>query len=412
MSKEDFLKTKLQLLRHIPSTELGLFDARYNPATGELSIDVKFEIHKFIRGGHITEWKESDKEKFLKTFQSKINEYWNDRFMIKCLKPGWTDVVAIPVFSFRKVDSGFHYSIKIAGTSGTSNTAVRTYQTDHDRKVKGDIDYATAVFGAQASDRYANAKSQNKNILDALRLPLNVPVGTHSTGGQFSFPAMSLMQTYAENVNYVFSGVRNKPMIKITGVGSKTKKDADRVASVLKTFRVLNPIKTTSGVRRFGRSAPKGERVVTVEWDNLVAFDAAIPRDYEAIPLASQATIAHEYGHMLGLPDEYNVLCSQSTDFFAENSLIRSKGEGDVHLGNNPANNQNAQSETIAKNQKEFVRLCGQAGIVAPPFGRPNICIMSGGSVFKDYHCITVWEALCKMTASTVRPKDWRIELL
>jgi hypothetical protein len=401
MNKDAFLGSTFQQLKHQPSTSLGYFDATYRPATGVLAIEIRYEI-AFSNAG--LTWTTEIQDTFKTEFTNKIPEYWNDRFVIGCTKPGWQDVVVKPEFSLREATDR-HFSIKAAGTMGTRNTAVRPFGTGHDR-VASSIDHATAIFGSQAADRMANAEFQLGEIRGALRTPFDIPLGSPSTGGQFSFNAMSHLQGFANNVVHAFARTATRPKLKLTALDSRSSGAADKVKSILMHFGIQNPIETS----RDSMFAAEQASGVRVEWANLAEFDQMFPTDAKSVPLFSQATIVHEYGHMLGLPDEYNVLCSESVNPLVAHMLVRGDTEGNQYLRHNLARDA-ASGGAIAENQRVFMELCGEAGILPPPFGRPNMNVMSGGSRFEPHHCITAWEALCAMTAGTVEKKEWQIRM-
>jgi hypothetical protein len=401
MTKDEFFARTFTLRKHKPATNLGYFDATYTPDRLTLKIDIRFEI---IFTNATVVWTAETKDTFKAAFAALIPEYWNNKFVIRCIKPGWTDVSAVPEFTLREAGDR-HFSIKAVGTTGARNTAVRPFGTGHDQR-PGTIDHATAIFGSQATERFANAAMQTQSIKEALRAPFVVPVGDHSTGGQISFSAMSHLQSFANNVAYAFARSADKPKIQLTAVGARSSSAADRIRMVLRTFGVENPI-DTSRDSIFGAAQASGVRV---QWASVAEYNRLFPTAEGAVPLFSQATIVHEYGHMLGLPDEYNVLCSESVSPLVAYCMVRSEGEGTELLEYN-INRGAASSAAVTENQKVFVELCGKAGLVPPPFGRANMNVMSGGSRFELHHCITAWDCLCKMTTGVISPSEWQIRM-
>jgi len=85
----------------------------------------------------------------------------------------------------------------------------------------------------------------------------------------------------------------------------------------------------------------------------------------------------HEFGHALGLPDEYH----------------------------------NYASGNLADKQRAFERLARQAGVAPPdPWGRRTSSVMSVGMDVLPRHYLTLWEALGRMTEPDIRRDQWRIE--
>lgn len=94
--------------------------------------------------------------------------------------------------------------------------------------------------------------------------------------------------------------------------------------------------------------------------------------------------MAHEFGHMIGLPDEY------------ENPTFSEKGT--------PAQN----AKVIHKNGT--LKLAERARVAYAPFGEYTESIMSRGTVVHRHHFVTVWEALVAMTKGYVAPDEWEIQ--
>jgi hypothetical protein len=95
--------------------------------------------------------------------------------------------------------------------------------------------------------------------------------------------------------------------------------------------------------------------------------------------------MAHEFGHMIGLPDEY------------ENPTSTGSGKKED------------QAKVLHKNGSQSLAVKARVG--CPAFGEYTGSIMSRGDAFTKFHFITVWEALVAMTASFSRPEEWDIVL-
>lgn len=94
--------------------------------------------------------------------------------------------------------------------------------------------------------------------------------------------------------------------------------------------------------------------------------------------------IAHEYGHMIGLPDEY------------ENPVYNERGS--------------AADNAKVVHKDGTLKLAGLARIGYADFGKYTDSIMSRGSVVHPHHFITVWEALTLLTKGYMTPDEWVIQ--
>lgn len=94
--------------------------------------------------------------------------------------------------------------------------------------------------------------------------------------------------------------------------------------------------------------------------------------------------MAHEFGHMIGLPDEY------------ENPIF------------NPKASTADNAKVVHKNST--LKLAELAHIAFAAFGPYTESIMSRGSTVQRHHFITIWEALVAMTKNYIAPDEWVIQ--
>lgn len=143
-----------------------------------------------------------------------------------------------------------------------------------------------------------------------------------------------------------------------------------------------------------------------------IMLDTNAPSPAKACP--AQITICHEFGHMLGLPDEY-VCISHS----AENNLR--------HLGMNVFRSDHSfeswnelqlpnpgqrMSDVVRDNQKRFLLLCDRADLPPPLFGHSTTSLMSAGSVLHEHHAVTILEAFCACMGGATQIDDWKVRML
>lgn len=132
---------------------------------------------------------------------------------------------------------------------------------------------------------------------------------------------------------------------------------------------VRNPIATSRKFKNIFTHTPKPTGTVTIR---LATDDNAVRANW----LYRYKVAVHEFGHCLGLPDEYSdsypALGTQAHD--------------------------------------EWQRLCAAAGVASRPVPKFDASIMSCGWQTFACHYVTMWDALGALTAGHVQPADWSIE--
>jgi hypothetical protein len=173
----------------------------------------------------------------------------------------------------------------------------------------------------------------------------------------------------------------NTPRVPIKVVGSaaadETNADAlakARAAAIVKLLsdlRVPHPCQVAPVVTTAPTTAGKvGLSIDRAFEDDLLNYDAA-----------NYNIFAHEFGHMLGLPDEY----------------LDEAGD--------------ARSNPKTVMQTGLVDLATKARVNAPRFGKATTSIMSYGQEVMQCHFLTLWEALGAMTKNFVTSDNWKIRL-
>lgn len=130
--------------------------------------------------------------------------------------------------------------------------------------------------------------------------------------------------------------------------------------------------------------------------ENLTTNDTpSLPRHY--------IVVAHEFGHMLGLIDEYfGVQCDRMKH------LINQRGDL-------PSPNVKKTADRTADQQERFARLVEKSQIrgAAPIMGGTDVVtdsIMYAGNQILPAHYFTLWKALRNCTQSDLHFDDWTIE--
>jgi hypothetical protein len=348
----------------------------------------------------------------IRDFSESIPTYWNNKYAIQCTKHGWTDVVVTPRFKVKFNDEpGAHFRMVISREDETARTGV------HGRECRGFVsleqvksgnpfktqdrmelrdfqlkDFNHAVGGLQraGNDRsfieecIAGAgiatETQTRNIDTQGRVePFKVKVGLLNFADNSADPAPLnlLLQNFIGRVRGQLAGSLPVP-IQVKGLSKPTETNAAKLASdrasairgILASAALKNPIHV------IGAGADHARVEISPDVDYEWSFKRG-ERQYE------YNVASHEFGHLLGLPDEY------------ENPVADSHSDADIKA-----------KATVKRN---YLVLCQRAGVVPPTFPSHTSSMMSDGMTMMQWHFVTIWEALVHMTGHYIDEGDWSI---
>lgn len=191
--------------------------------------------------------------------------------------------------------------------------------------------------------------------------------------------------------------------VEVTAYGSAKSVKQNAVLAKIRLWGLANPIARTSN-RHF--SASRNPKTGASDYVKISMSQGLGMIDKSTDPLFNYpAAAVHEFGHMLGLQDEYACLSRTAADKMATLGFI-DKAEQQFFEDFHPRTTA-PPSQVVANGQEAFVAYCRDAGVLPPHFGQHTISIMSSGSKFQPCHFVTLWAAVVAATGNP--PSDWKI---
>ena len=385
-SKERFLQTAFEQRFFVPATARGKFDCTYHPGNGILRVTVRLNAEF----GGFLDFSGGEKEDIKNALAASVPRYWDGKCTLRCVRHGWTDIVVRPEFAVEFGYFGSHFKLVITRESEKAKTSPSgrecrgfvsleqvTNPSAYDRVELRDFqtsDFNHNVGGllTAGNDRefLENALAQCGAAL--VERPPAAPRASLPFGG-FSTETAALgnvLNAFAVAANRQLTGSHPIPVL-LKGFANTTEpvqlatRRAEAIRAFLKdTARLKNPI------------------VILPAGSGKAAVEISIDRAYEQSFITNQQQFqynvaAHEFGHLIGLPDEYE--------------------------------NPDAGSKKIVKDN--YLALVHRAGQLAPTFPSHTSSMMSDGMTLMPWHFVTVWDALCYMTREFVDPNEWTIHV-
>ena len=395
------LRTDMKLDRNIPSSGFGMFDATYMPVASLMTVTVKvffkFEdseaapgfwsrIARTMAGEDLSRfyWSEPEKATFKAEFMARCMVDWSAKHIMESTKPCW-DFTAVPLVIPKVLEdaAGAHYVMtvhkrKVAGTSFPSATGDPDL-AHPENPATGDLDERDNQIDADYNSKSV-AKSERERIEAALAAAACAPVLFAKDSDVIDPGPRARLETFAAAL------VAKQPTdplipIQLSGVASSEGDPAHNLDLSTRRGNAVRAVLTGAGAPQPIAATGLGPTGAPEDAANR-RVDVAVDRVFETTYTGNQfAGSPHEFGHMLGLPDEYS----------------------DATL---PGGN-----ATWAKQQVDYMALVTAAGVPGPTkFGQDTSSIMSTGRDFLPRHYVTFWEALGRMTTPDITQAEWKIK--
>lgn len=387
----------------VSSLGRGRFDCVYDQRKGVLDVTVKIDVGD----GAVPE---QQRRALAQRFQNRVPAYWDNKWVFRCTRAGWT---ALPPVTCRfhvdivpARDSHFTLAFSQAKPSARPST-LPAYMREcrgflslnqvltNNPQARDQLDLQdfhvddfAHVLAAQIITQHERLRLQELLKLLWNTFPVPLVVRRENSDVTIAATVAALFMGYDGEITSLMAeklralariaamrvpGTRPVPII-IAPPGhplAQGRENWDAEARLIVKF-----LKELPGGNDIQLGAPVPETtVLTVRIDE--ELEQAELKDLQ------YNVSTHEFGHLLGLPDEYE----------------------------NPETKPGAKPEDAAKAlvKAAYLELVRLARLEPPVFPSHTSSMMSDGMTVLPWHAVTVWDALCAMTRPYLGPSDWAI---
>ena len=381
----------MALTNFMPSTGVGRFDADF--AADTLTI-----THKFFLVNDMTKpVSASDYEHFKSRFKDLIKTNWQDKFGFKR-----GTVTVKPRFKLKFIDDDTaaataHYVVNLRdGKGGSENVSRKPAQRFQNLAESG------LYFPTSSSLFSGSINNPGSHTLIAGDLPRLFPFYVDIVGGGISQQTTALLKQYLGQVAKLNAAIS----VEVTGYGM----GSGQVPNVIGLLRGVGLTNVSSRMSKKFLQPKFWGKTSTSKWSGhsdyvKVTLGSDVPANaFQSSSLFTYpATVVHEYGHMLGLQDEYACIGVAAAQRMVELDFIDASEKQTYE--NNHYISARTDSDEAQAGQVAFIELCKDAGVTPAHFGGQTSSIMAAGNEYLPCHFVTLCAALKQLTGHN----DWTI---
>jgi len=368
-------------------------------------------------------WENAKKQPWIDLFKQKIAQIWDGKFQMRCIRPGWDGIVAIPHMEIREVQDGQqHFKIKVdkatlINDNGTQKLTTQggSSNVDSEKMIAQLREFDLVDKIADPSVHEYLHKGEATHVNNAYKTDRDLLKNMLTQFGRLEYqgrssatllnPAMLRNLIDAIKRTEIPSKLAHlHPIVLETSTGTVP---SDRRLAARRA-RLLKMQLTNAGIRN-----PTQIKQVAGTFNGIVAQNAPEDDNIKAAFIRnwSRISAAHEFGHMIGLVDEYNPAASTE--------MVKKMVSDGLLPPNTPGQHLTGKGTSYggqAGKQAGFARLLEDTNLTSPNFdptkGAAEVMstsLMTSGYEVMAQHYVTFWEALTKMTETHLDKKYWEI---
>ncbi|WP_420466527.1 hypothetical protein [Panacagrimonas sp.] len=416
-------------------TGIGLFNASYNVDACEM--DVTFKVFVEFAETQMVKWTDEEKIKWKEQAFSTISTFWSNRFIFQCTKKGWEDISAsvnVNLVSTPLAQAHLHLKVdKLPDDWPTSGGGVG-WQTPPICALDNKALYPKDQRKIREGIFNLRVYQLEQGLID--RGVGFIPFDKNS--GTLSPEAKGKLLDYARFVHRIStSDVKGIQLVVYGHTGGTDghfnvglgKKRANEVANVLKCVLRNEDVSlevTDSPTRKKGLKAKIQETIASHGGKNTsstsiqgVCIVVRVPKDVDHAAEMNYIVLCHEFGHMLGLPDEYmgrmhpHLTDRANADSLISKTLQLAAKQGDPATWDSSDQRKRGQqagmSDLLDQNPAVRAPTFLSAGELIGNSAVGSASIMYGGMEVMPAHYLTLWACLVEMTSSHIGPAEWKI---